>query len=162
MTVGIVSALLVADVGASTLQVSDAQRVHALRVKLHATTADITQAMEQAKANKHYGAIDCLHFIHSYANSIELILAGVDDLTVLSLLMKDSADEIYVLKALRTSLTVLTNYFINAPKMINESMAGCAGSAMVNVKGQNLLNLLSDWRDPLGSILQRISRVSSL
>jgi len=35
-------------------------------------------------------------------------------------------------------------------------MIGCPSSAAVNVKGQTLLNLLANWRDPVDSILERV------
>ena len=87
---------------------------------------------------------------------MESILAGVDDMTALSLLMKDSADETNVLKELLTWLVMLTDYFTSARQMINGFMIGCPSSATVNVKGQTLLNLLATWRDPVESILERV------
>ena len=87
---------------------------------------------------------------------MESILAGVDDLTALSLLMKNSADEINVLKELLTWLVMLTDYFTSARQMINGFMIGCPNSATANVKGQTLLNLLANWRDPVDSIFEKV------
>jgi hypothetical protein len=154
---GLAFVLLPVNVEASTLSISDAQSVHALRIQLHATTADITEAMERARrATNIDRVVECLNYMHNYGSSMESILAGVDDLIALSLLMKDSADETNVLKELLTWLVMLTDYFTSAPQMINGFMNGCLSSARVNVKGQALLNLLASWRDPIDSILERV------
>ena len=156
---GLAFVLLPVNVEASTIRMSDAQSVHALRIQLRATTADIAEAMEQARATNN---VECLNFIHNFGSSMESILAGVDDLTALSLLMKDSADEINVLKELLTWLVMLTDYFTSARQMINGFMIGCPSSTTVNVKGQTLLNLLANWRDPVDSILERVWQATNI
>jgi hypothetical protein len=153
---GLAFVLLPVHVEASTLSMSDAQSVHALRIQLRATTADIAEAMKQARATNNDRVVECLNYMHNYGSSIESTLAGVDDLTALSLLMKDSADETNVLKELLTWLVMLTDYFTSARQMINGFMIACPSSAAVSVKGQTLLNLLANWRDPVDSILERV------
>jgi hypothetical protein len=133
---GIAFVLLSVHVEASTVSMSDAQSVHALRVQIRATTADIAEAMEQARATNNYHVVECLNYVHNYGSSIESILAGVNDLTEFSLLMKDSTDEINVLKELLTWLVMLTDYFTGARQMINGFMIGCPSSAAVHVKAR--------------------------
>jgi hypothetical protein len=157
---GIAFVLLSVHVEASTLSMSDAQSVRALRVQIRTMTADITEAMEQARVTNNYHVVECLNYMHNYGSSMESILAGIDDLTTLSLLMKDSTDEINVLKELLTWLVMLTDYFTSAQQMINGFMIACPTSAAVSVKGQTLLNLLANWRDPVDSILERVWQAS--
>ena len=157
---GLAFVLLPINVEASTLRMPDARSVHALRVQLRATTADITEAMEQARATNNRRVAECLNYMHNYGRSMGSILAGVDDLIALSLLMKDNADEINVLKELLTWLFMLTDYFTSAQQMINGFMIACPSSAAVSVKGQTLLNLLANWRDPVDSILERVWQAS--
>ena len=75
--------------------------------------------------------------------------------------MKDSSDELYVLRSLKTWLKLLTNDLLHSRQMINGMMALCPRSATANVKSQVLLNKLSEWYDPVASIVERVERAVS-
>jgi hypothetical protein len=149
-------ALFVAPVQANTLQLADAQRIQSLRIKLLTATTDVSQAMEHAADLKNYSDHRCLGLLHDQAQSLGLTVAAVADLIALDGLMKDSEDELRVLHALRTWLAVLTNELPQARQIINGAMSLCSSSATVNVKGQALLNNLSEWRDPVASLSRRV------
>ena len=162
ITIAIIAiALFAPSVLANPLETTDVQKLRSLRVSLHTTTIDITQAMEQLSEANSYSDFRCLNFIHNQAHEIEMTAAGVSDLIALSILMKDSSDELYVLRSLKTWLKLLTNDLLHSRQMINGMMALCPRSATANVKSQVLLNKLSEWYDPVASIVERVERAVS-
>ena len=88
-----------------------------------------------------------------------MVAAGVGDLMALSIMMKDSEDELRTLSGLRTWLTALSNQLLHSREIINGTMSQCSNSATVNVKGQTLLNLLSEWSDPVALISKKVAQV---
>jgi hypothetical protein len=161
MTMRIVAAFVVwvslfIPVNASTLQVLDAHRFQLLRTKLHAATVDVSDAAAQAGNAQDYATVNCLITIHDQGNEIESTAAAIGDLIALSVLMKDSEDEGYVLRALRTWLVVLNVELPQARQIINGEMIQCSHSAVANTKGQALLNVLSEWNDPVAMLSRRV------
>jgi hypothetical protein len=143
---------------ASTLQFPDVQKVQALRTKLQTATVDVTQAMEQASAMKNYDDQRCLGLLHDQAQEAALIAAAVGDFMALSMLMKDSDDEVRTLSGLRTWLTALSNQLVHSREIINGAMSVCSTSATVNVKAQNMLNILSEWSGPVAMISKKVAQ----
>jgi hypothetical protein len=143
---------------ASTLQFADAQRVQALRGKLLTASVDVTQAMEHALDMKNFADHSCLALLHDQAQEVGMVAAGVGDFMALSIMMKDSDDEIRTLSGLRTWLTALSNQLLHAREIINGTMSQCSNSATVNVKGQTLLNILSEWSDPVAVISKKVAQ----
>jgi hypothetical protein len=119
---------------------------------------DVTQTIEQAREMKLYAIFDCLALIHDQVQGVADTTAAVGDLIALSILMKDSDDELLVLLTLRTWLTVLRAELPHARQIINGEMALCSTSATVNAKGQALLNVLSEWNDPVASLSRRVNQ----
>jgi hypothetical protein len=158
--IAIAIALFVTPVQANTLLMTDAQRIQSLRAKLMTATFDVSQAMEHAVDLKNYSDHTCLGLLHDQGQSVGMTVAAVADLTALAILMKDNEDELRVLHALRTWLAVLTNELPQARQIINGTMSQCSSSATVNVKGQTLLNILSEWRDPVASLSRRVLQVA--
>ena len=150
--------LVTASAQASTLQFPDAQKVQALGAKLRTATVDVTQAMERASAMKNFDDQRCLGLLHDQVQEVALIAAAVGDFIALSILMKDSDDEIRTLSGLRTWLAALSNQLPHAREIINGAMSVCSNSATVNVKGQNLLNILSEWSDPVAMISKKVAQ----
>jgi hypothetical protein len=153
-------ALVTASAHGSTLQVADAQKVQTLRVKLQTATVDVTQAMDHASEIKNFSDHGCLVLLHGQAQEVGMVAAGVGDLMALSILMKDNDDEIRTLSALRTWLTALSNQLPHAREIINGTMSQCSNSATVNVKGQTLLNILSEWSDPVALLSKRVTQAA--
>jgi hypothetical protein len=150
--------LVTASAQASTLQFPDVQKVKALRSKLQTSNVDVTQAMERASAMNNYDDQRCLGLLHDQAYETGLIAAGVGELMSLSILMKDSDDEIRTLVGLQEWLTMLSNQLRHSREIINGAMSVCSNSATVNVKGQNLLNFLSEWSDPVAAISKKVAQ----
>ena len=151
--------LFVPSAQANTLQISDAQTLQSLRQKLYTVNADVTQAMNQILEVKNLPIFNCLALIHDQGQEVGTTGAAVGDLIALAVLMKDNDDELLVLRALRTWLTVLSNELPHAREVINGAMATCSVSATVNVKGQALLNGLSEWSNPVASLSTRVNQV---
>jgi hypothetical protein len=72
--------------------------------------------------------------------------------------MKDAFDELQVLRALHTWLTVLTAELPHARQIINGAMSLCSNSATANAKGQALLNVLSEWNEPIVSLSKTVAQ----
>jgi hypothetical protein len=96
----------------------------------------------------------CLGLLHDQVQEVALVAAAVGE----SILMKDSDDEIRTLSGLRTWLAALSNQLPHAREIINGAMSVCSNSATVNVKGQNLLNILSEWSDPVAAISKKVAQ----
>ena len=143
---------------ANTLQVSDSQKLRALRIKLHTATADVTQALNAAVEFRNQSVGDCLGQIHQRASSVENTAAGAGSLVALGVMMADHSDEILVLRELRVWLTELTKELAFARQLINGTMSSCSTSATVNVKGQAVLNVLSELNDPIASLSRRVEQ----
>ena len=150
--------LVTATAKASTFQFPDAQRLQALRTKLQTANVDVTQAMEHATAMKNYDDQRCLGLVHDQAQEVGMVAAGVGDFLALSILMKDSEDETRTLIGMQTWVTALSNQLRHSREIINGAMSVCSNSATVNVKAQNILNLLSEWSDPLAAISKKIAQ----
>jgi hypothetical protein len=134
------------------------QRLNALRSKLQIATRDITDAMEQTNG----AMFRCLDFIHDQGYSVNVMSAPVADLIVLSMEMRDRADELQVLRHLQNWLRTMSDQMTHSRQMINGMMAQCSSYATVNVKGQALLDVLSELRGPVDSIVRQVKfRVSS-
>jgi hypothetical protein len=115
--------LVTATAQASTFQFPDAQRVQALRVKLQTANVDVTQAMEHATAMKNFDDQRCLGLVHDQAQEVWMVAAGVGDFLSLSILMKDSDDEVRTLVGMQTWVTALANQLRHARKIINGAMS---------------------------------------
>jgi hypothetical protein len=72
--------------------------------------------------------------------------------------MVDHSDEILVLRELRVWLNELTKELAFAREFMNGTMSSCSSSATVNVKGQAILNVLSEWTDQVGSLSRRVDQ----
>jgi hypothetical protein len=156
---GITATLFAMSAQANTLGVVDSQQFHSLRIKLHTVTGDVTQAADQANEMKDYSTFRCLDFVHNQASSVESTAAAVGDLIALSILMKDNDDEILVLRALRTWLIELNEELTGRRKFINAAMSQCSNSATVNVKGQAVLNVLSEFNGPAAALSRTVGQV---
>jgi hypothetical protein len=102
----------------------------------------------------------CLALLHDQAQEVGMVAAGVGDLMALSIMMKDSEDEVRTLNGLRTWLTALSNQLLHAREIVNGTMSQCSNSATVNVKGQTLLNILSEWSDPVSVISKKVAQAA--
>jgi hypothetical protein len=91
--------LVTSSAQSNTLQLSDAQKMHALRVKLQTASTDVTQAMDHASDLQHFAEHDCLALLHDQAHEVAMVAAGVGDLMALSIMMKDGEDEVRTLSA---------------------------------------------------------------
>jgi hypothetical protein len=150
--------LVTASSQASTLQFPDVQRVQALKTKLQTATVDVTQAMERASAMKNFDDQRCLSFLHDEAQVTAMLAATVVDFAALSILMKDSEDEVRTLSGMQSWVKALSNQLVHSREIINSAMSVCSNSATVNVKAQNMLNLLSEWSDPVAAISKKIAQ----
>jgi len=153
-----VAVLFLLSAQASTFQASDGQKLQALRKRLYTVTVDVTHAVNQSVEIGNYSVVNCLSLIHDQGQNVSTIAAGVSDLMVLSLLMKDSDDELQVLRALQTWLAVLTGSLPKARDIINRAMVQCSSSPSANAKGQALLNELSNWDDPIEQFSRTVNR----
>jgi hypothetical protein len=146
----------VAATQASTFQFPELQRVEALRAKLQTATLDVTQAMGHASAMN--DDFRCLDMLHGEAQFTEMLAAIVVDFMALSILMKYSEDETRTLSAMQPWVTRLSGQLPHSRETINGTMSLCSNSATVNVKGQNLLTILSEWSDPVAAISKSVAR----
>jgi hypothetical protein len=144
---------------AATLQMSDVERLRALRKKLITAQVDISDTIENAGQLKNYVVGDCLFMVHKQANDLSSTAATVSDLIALSLLMKDSGDEFQVLRTLRAYLSVMSDELPHARKQINAWMTRCSDSATVNVKAQGVLNILAEFEGPVALLSRRVMQV---
>lgn len=147
--------LCATSVQAAMLQISDVERWRAVREKLITAQVDITDAMVNAGELKNHVAAECLFMIHNQADSVSFAAEAVGTLTALSIMMKDSGDELQVLRALRIHLTAMSERLPHARKQINAWMTRCGTSATVNVKAQAVLNVLAEFENPVASLSRR-------
>jgi hypothetical protein len=148
----------IASAQASTLQFPEVQRLQALKMKMLTAATDVTQAMERASEMRNYDDQRCLSLVHDQAQEAGLIASAVVDFMSLSMLMKDNEDELRTLSGLRTWLTALSDQLGHSREIINGAMSVCSNSATVNVKGQNMLNILSEWSDPVAMISKKVAQ----
>jgi hypothetical protein len=117
---------------------------------------DITQAMQYtAKDNSELSR--CFGLIHGEGDSMLNIATSINTLIALAALMKDSDDEFLVLHQLNSYLKNLADALPRTRKLINSTMALCSSYATVNVKGQAMLNVLSELNDHAASLSKIIS-----
>jgi hypothetical protein len=144
---------------AAMLQISDVERLRALKTKLVTAQVDISDAIENAGQLKNHVVADCLFMVHMQADDVSSTAATVSTLVALSLLMKDSGDEFQVLRALRPYLSAMSDQLPHARKQINAWMTRCSDSATVNVKAQAVLNILAEFEGPVASLSRRVIQV---
>ena len=143
-------------VQATVLQMSDVERWRALTQKLITAQVDITDAMENAGELKSHVEADCLLMIHNQADSLSATAVAAGTLIALSIAMKDSGDEVQVLRAVRSYLNAVSERLPHARKQINAWMTRCGSSAVVNVKAQAVLNVISEFEGPVTSLSRRV------
>jgi hypothetical protein len=141
---------------AATLQMSDVKTLNTLAHKLTTAQVDLSEAIKNAGELRNDVVVECLYMIHNQTSSFNGTAIPVSILVGLSVVMKDNTDELLVLRALRTFLDALSQGLIQARKQINAWMTRCGNSAVVNVKAQAVLNILSEFEGPIASLSRRV------
>jgi hypothetical protein len=151
-----VAVMLCAPVQANTVRKADADKFYSIAAKLRGATEDITQSERQVTANN--TVFRCLDTISTEARLVSAHAAHAGTLIVLAAVMRDKLDEAYVLHDLRIVLSVVTDATAAARKPINGIMGICSDVATVNVKGQAVLNILSQMNEAVASLSDLVGK----
>lgn len=148
--------MLSAPVQATTVRKADADKFHLIMAKLRSVTEDITQSARLVTDNNK--VFQCLDTIIIEAQLVSAHAAHTGTLIVLATVMRDKLDEAYVLHDLRIMLSVVTDTTAGARKPINGAMGVCSDVATVNVKGQAVVNILSEMNEAAASLANLVGK----
>jgi hypothetical protein len=119
---------------------------------------DLTQAIKVADRL----TTSCLSNIKHPLSYVTETLAFVASLMSLAVLMKDETDELLVLHELNRVLDLLIGQLSTQRETINASMSACANLAVVNVKGQAVLNLFTELNQETTVLHKKVARALPL
>jgi hypothetical protein len=142
------------------LAISDARSFNALISKLMHVNMDITFAIKET-ASSDAALSDCLALIHAEGTTNAQTGQPIGSLVALAAQMKDPTDEVLVLQELEIFLKAIVGLVPKTREIINRTMRHCSQFAVVAIKGQAILNILTEIQQQSSTLLKAVAATNS-